>query len=66
MQKPIDEVLVSMGHIHALDRISYADEVAAGILFLGSDAASFVTGMELLMDGGARLMGKVLPDIFRS
>lgn len=37
---------------HPLGRIGTAEEAAAAALFLVSDAASFVTGADLLMDGG--------------
>jgi NAD(P)-dependent dehydrogenase (short-subunit alcohol dehydrogenase family) len=37
---------------HAVDRFSQPDEIAAAILFLASDDASFVTGSSLLVDGG--------------
>jgi len=36
----------------ALQRIGDADEVAGTVLFLASDAASFVNGTEIVVDGG--------------
>ncbi len=35
-----------------LGRIGTSEEIAAGILFLASEESSYVTGSELLMDGG--------------
>ena len=37
---------------HALGRIGKVREVADVILFVSSDAASFMTGAEILVDGG--------------
>jgi NAD(P)-dependent dehydrogenase (short-subunit alcohol dehydrogenase family) len=36
----------------AMQRIGGADEIAKTVLFLASDSASFITGTELLADGG--------------
>jgi NAD(P)-dependent dehydrogenase (short-subunit alcohol dehydrogenase family) len=37
---------------HALERFSQPEEIAAAILFLASDEASFVTGSAFVVDGG--------------
>ena len=37
---------------HALGRCGQAHEIAAAIVFLASDNASFVTGSTMLVDGG--------------
>ncbi len=42
-----------------LGRIGTADEVADAAVFLASDAARYVTGHELLVDGGLTLNGSV-------
>lgn len=35
-----------------LDRLGAPDEVAKAVLYLASDEASFVAGVELFVDGG--------------
>jgi 3-oxoacyl-[acyl-carrier protein] reductase len=39
-------------------RISQPQEIAEAILFLASDAASYITGTDLLADGGYAIKGK--------
>ena len=37
---------------HPLGRLATAEDIAYGVLYLASDEASFVTGAELVIDGG--------------
>ena len=39
-----------------LGRLGQADDIAYGVLFLASDEASFMTGSELVIDGGRTAM----------
>ncbi len=45
------------GTFHAVGRLGDAAEVARAALFLCSDAASFITGTDLAVDGGYSAMG---------
>lgn len=45
------------GDFHMLRRLGEADEVASPVLFLSSAEASFITGAELMVDGGYSAMG---------
>jgi NAD(P)-dependent dehydrogenase (short-subunit alcohol dehydrogenase family) len=46
----------SIPKIHPVGRVGEADEVAAAVLWLCSDRASFVTGHQLAVDGGLTAM----------
>jgi NAD(P)-dependent dehydrogenase (short-subunit alcohol dehydrogenase family) len=50
--RTIDEMRHDIGAANPLGRIGGADEVAAAIEFLASSEAAFITGAELVIDGG--------------
>lgn len=47
-----EEGKVHMANATALQRIGHPDEIAKTVLFLASDSASFITGTEIIADGG--------------
>jgi NAD(P)-dependent dehydrogenase (short-subunit alcohol dehydrogenase family) len=47
-----DDVYAALTEMHAVRRLGEAHEIAEAIVWLCSDAASFVTGSSLLADGG--------------
>jgi NAD(P)-dependent dehydrogenase (short-subunit alcohol dehydrogenase family) len=50
-----DDAVKTMIGSHPVARIGHPEEQAAAILFLASDASSFITGENLNTDGGAHL-----------
>jgi len=37
---------------YPVNRMAHPTDIAAGVLFLASDASNFMTGTEMIMDGG--------------
>ncbi len=48
----VEQTIANWGTMHALGRVARPDEIGEAVSFLASDAASFVTGAELRVDGG--------------
>jgi NAD(P)-dependent dehydrogenase (short-subunit alcohol dehydrogenase family) len=51
-QGDVAELKRGLDALHPVGRIGEAEEVAYGILYLASDESKFVTGSELVIDGG--------------
>ncbi|MFZ4072320.1 MAG: SDR family oxidoreductase [Caulobacterales bacterium] len=50
---PREAVLTQFAQAHAMKRVGQPTEVVAAILFLASDGASFITGADVPVEGGA-------------
>ena len=50
-----EEMKAFVRNMHALKRIAAPGEQARAALFLASDAASFITGSAMLVDGGVSI-----------
>lgn len=47
-----DAALAAFASLHPIGRVGWPDEIANGVVFLASDESSFMTGSELVIDGG--------------
>jgi NAD(P)-dependent dehydrogenase (short-subunit alcohol dehydrogenase family) len=50
--KDMDEARKMMGPKHLLNRLARPEEIARAAVYLASDASAFMTGSDLLIDGG--------------
>ena len=48
----VGDLKVAWAAKNPMKRFGTTDEVVAAVLFLASDAASYITGVDLLVDGG--------------
>ena len=48
----MDAYLKSMSALHPIGHVGDPDDIAYGVLYLASDESRFVTGTELVIDGG--------------
>ena len=53
--KSVDAIVEEFAPFHTMGRVGQPDEIAAPVVFLASNAASFITGVNLPVDGGALL-----------
>lgn len=50
--KSIDDMIAEFGKEHPVGRVGTPEEIAELVAFLSSDAAQFITGADMLIDGG--------------
>lgn len=67
MTRPLFEVggdsgAGAVGRMHAIGRVAQPEEIAEVVVFLCSDAASFVAGASVMVDGGMSIGAQVLPE----
>jgi NAD(P)-dependent dehydrogenase (short-subunit alcohol dehydrogenase family) len=48
----VDEFVAQTAALHPIGRMGDPDDIAWGVVYLASDEAAFVTGSELVIDGG--------------
>ncbi len=48
----LERGIAELGKLHPIGRVGTPEDIANGVLYLASDEASFVTGIELIIDGG--------------
>jgi NAD(P)-dependent dehydrogenase (short-subunit alcohol dehydrogenase family) len=48
----LEAARVDVGNLHPLGHMGEVDDIAWGVVYLASDEAKFVTGSELVIDGG--------------
>jgi NAD(P)-dependent dehydrogenase (short-subunit alcohol dehydrogenase family) len=51
-QGNVEEVRKMLDNLHPIGHVGEPDDIAYGILYLASDESKFVTGSELVIDGG--------------
>ncbi|SEF17799.1 SDR family NAD(P)-dependent oxidoreductase [Jiangella alba] len=52
--RPADDLVAEWGRSHPLGRVAHPSEVADAVAYLAGPHASFVTGTDLVVDGGLR------------
>ena len=46
------DAIAAFASLHPIGRVGWPYEIANGVVFLASDESSFMTGAELVIDGG--------------